>query len=134
MSAKTPPQQPFTIGMDNPWALPLNADVMSWDMSEMHPLAITVPTLVVPPVALIEAVEITQTIDVAPSTFLMTDLHVVPEEAHHEDPLLVHLPTTTAASESNSAASEDPFMGFANKRASNIIDEYGWVLSHVEAL
>lgn len=29
---------------------------------------------------------------------------------------------------------EDPFMGWASKRAGHLIDEYGWVLSHVEAL
>ena len=30
--------------------------------------------------------------------------------------------------------SEDPFMGWASKRASHLFDDYGWVLSHVEAL
>ena len=31
-------------------------------------------------------------------------------------------------------ASDDPFMGWASKRASHLFDDYGWVLSHVEAL
>lgn len=33
-----------------------------------------------------------------------------------------------------SQVSEDPFMGWASKRASHLFDDYGWVLSHVEAL
>lgn len=31
-------------------------------------------------------------------------------------------------------ASDDPFMGWASKRANHLFDDYGWVLSHVEAL
>ncbi len=30
--------------------------------------------------------------------------------------------------------SEDPFMGWASKKANHIFDDYGWVLSHVEHL
>jgi hypothetical protein len=30
--------------------------------------------------------------------------------------------------------SEDPFMGWASKRASHLFADYGWVLSHVETL
>lgn len=30
--------------------------------------------------------------------------------------------------------SEDPFMGWASKKANQMIDDYGWVLSHVETL
>jgi hypothetical protein len=30
--------------------------------------------------------------------------------------------------------SDDPFMGWASKRASHNLDDYGWVLSHVENL
>jgi hypothetical protein len=32
------------------------------------------------------------------------------------------------------ACSEDPFMGWASKRANQMFDEYNWVLSHVETL
>lgn len=31
-------------------------------------------------------------------------------------------------------SADDPFMGWANKRASHNFDDYGWVLSHVENL
>jgi hypothetical protein len=30
--------------------------------------------------------------------------------------------------------SDDPFMGWANKRSSQMCEDYGWVLSHVETL
>jgi hypothetical protein len=30
--------------------------------------------------------------------------------------------------------SEDPFMGWASKKANHLFDDYGWVLSHVEHL
>jgi len=33
-----------------------------------------------------------------------------------------------------SGCSDDPFMGWASKRASQIVEDYGWVLSHVETL
>lgn len=42
-----------------------------------------------------------------------------------EDSLLWQIPTEQI---------EDPFMGCGNKRASQHLDEYGWVLSHVEHL
>jgi hypothetical protein len=29
---------------------------------------------------------------------------------------------------------EDPFMGWASKKANHLFDDYGWVLSHVENL
>lgn len=34
----------------------------------------------------------------------------------------------------SSGCSDDPFMGWASKRASQIVEDYGWVLSHVETL
>ena len=30
--------------------------------------------------------------------------------------------------------SDDPFMGWASKRTSQMCEDYGWVLSHVETL
>jgi hypothetical protein len=30
--------------------------------------------------------------------------------------------------------SDDPFMGWASKRSSQMCEDYGWVLSHVETL
>ncbi len=30
--------------------------------------------------------------------------------------------------------SDDPFMGWATKRASQVVEDYGWVLSHVGTL
>lgn len=64
-------------------------------------------------------------------SFAIPELHVVPEEPHHHDEHMVNAPQAIP-NESTSPA--DPFMGWASKRASNLADEYGWVLSHVEAL
>lgn len=45
-----------------------------------------------------------------------------------------HMPASSLHNEQTLACSEDPFMGWANKRASQMFDEYNWVLSHVETL
>lgn len=66
-----------------------------------------------------------------PEMFLAQELHAVPEEIHAECesvPMPQELPLLACH------ATEDPFMGWASKRASSLLDEYGWVLSHVEAL
>ena len=36
--------------------------------------------------------------------------------------------------ENTMVASDDPFMGWATKRASQVVEDYGWVLSHVGTL
>ncbi|KUJ19015.1 uncharacterized protein LY89DRAFT_510444 [Mollisia scopiformis] len=40
----------------------------------------------------------------------------------------------TPQNDQSLSCSEDPFMGWASKRASQMFDEYNWVLSHVETL
>jgi hypothetical protein len=44
------------------------------------------------------------------------------------------LPTAAGESEDAVLCSEDPFMGWASKKANHLFDDYGWVLSHVEHL
>ncbi|KAE8447042.1 hypothetical protein EG329_011177 [Mollisiaceae sp. DMI_Dod_QoI] len=39
-----------------------------------------------------------------------------------------------AQAEQTLTCSEDPFMGWASKKANQVFDDYGWVLSHVETL
>jgi hypothetical protein len=44
------------------------------------------------------------------------------------------LALATVESEEAVLCSEDPFMGWASKKANHLFDDYGWVLSHVEHL
>lgn len=43
-------------------------------------------------------------------------------------------PSDTVTSDEPFLCNEDPFMGWASKRATKAVDDYGWVLSHVETL
>lgn len=44
------------------------------------------------------------------------------------------LATPLASTDPTLTCSEDPFMGWASKKANQMFDNYGWVLSHVETL
>lgn len=44
------------------------------------------------------------------------------------------LPSAPGESGDAALCSEDPFMGWASKKANHLFDDYGWVLSHVEHL
>lgn len=44
------------------------------------------------------------------------------------------LPPAAGEPEDAVLCSEDPFMGWASKKANHLFDDYGWVLSHVEHL
>ena len=68
-------------------------------------------------------------------TFTAQNLPAVLEENMQVDDNTTAMDATTLEqSLSTFNASDDPFMGWASKRASHLFDDYGWVLSHVEAL
>jgi hypothetical protein len=51
-----------------------------------------------------------------------------------EDPAQISLQPSPAQPEETLMCSDDPFMGWASKKANHLFDDYGWVLSHVENL
>jgi len=51
-----------------------------------------------------------------------------------EDPGNTVLQDPAAQSDEALICSDDPFMGWASKKANHLFDDYGWVLSHVENL
>lgn len=66
--------------------------------------------------------------------FKAQNLHAVPEENFQQDQTVLMDSALLDQALSTFNASDDPFMGWASKRASHLFDDYGWVLSHVEAL
>jgi len=51
-----------------------------------------------------------------------------------ENPDETSLQPNAAQSDEALICSDDPFMGWASKKANHLFDDYGWVLSHVENL
>jgi hypothetical protein len=63
-----------------------------------------------------------------------TDLDQICDVSLLENHLETSIPPSLDSSGKPLQSSEDPFMGWATKRASHMFDDYGWVLSHVETL
>lgn len=51
-----------------------------------------------------------------------------------DNPAQTSLGSSAGKSEEVLMCSDDPFMGWASKKAHHLFDDYGWVLSHVENL
>lgn len=130
MSQKASLSQQNAVSYDNPWTIPNDVGTISWNATMTDLCLESMPALPALPSVLSGTIPEQLSIGNPPQGFVATNLHVVPEEAHHEDALTMTVPSVVG----DPVSADDPFMGWATKRASNLADEYGWVLSHVQAL